>query len=172
MSKTKRPSMRKCAYKHCPHPSFVPRRSDQIFCSKRCAHLASDERTGRKNHQKRKVVQPELTPVEEAHGLLHGQMTELKIDKRTVGLRETAALSLAFHLNRDYLERRITALNRRACLHEGEHCGIRARQEITGMLCVLNALGYEAVGDWTRYDGEFKLVRAEDLVEKKEGGAK
>ena len=163
--------MRKCAYKHCPHPSFVPRRSDQIFCSKRCAHLASDERTGRKNHQKRKVVQPELTPVEEAYGLLHGQMAELKIEKGTVGLRETAALSLAFDWNREYFERRITALNRRACLHEGEHCGIRARQEITGMLCVLNALGYEAVGDWTRYDAEFELVPAKYLVEKK-GGAK
>lgn len=74
--------------------------------------------------------------------------------------------------NLEYFERRITALNRRACLHEGEHCGVRARQEITGMLCVLNALGYEAVGDWTRYDGEFELVPAEVLSAKKEGGAK
>ena len=74
--------------------------------------------------------------------------------------------------NKLYFEQRITALNRRACLHEGEHCGVRARQEITGMLCVLNALGYEAVGDWTRYDGEFELVPAEDLAAKKEGGAK
>lgn len=110
--------------------------------------------------------------VEEAHGLLHGRMAELKIEKGTVGLRETAALSLAFYWNRGYFERRISALNRSACLHEGEHCGIRARQEITGMLCVLNALGYEAVGNWNRYDGEFKLVRAADLAAEKEGGAK
>lgn len=74
--------------------------------------------------------------------------------------------------NLEYFERRITALNRRACLHEGEHCGVRARQEITGMLCVLNALGYEAVGDWTRYDGEFELVPAEVLSAKQNGGAK
>ena len=108
--------------------------------------------------------------VEEAHAALHKRAAELTIERGTAGLRETAALSLAFHTNREYFERRITALNRRACLHEGEHCGIRARQEITGMLCVLNALGYEAVGDWTRYDGEFELVLASELA--KEGGAK
>ena len=110
--------------------------------------------------------------VEEVHAALHKRAAELTIERGTAGLRETAALSLAFHTNREYFERRITALNRRACLHEGEHCGIRARQEITGMLCVLNALGYEAVGDWTRYDGEFELVLAADLAAKKEGGAK
>ena len=74
--------------------------------------------------------------------------------------------------NLEYFERRITALNRRACLHEGEHCGIRARQEITGMMCVLNALGFEAVGDWTRYDSEFDLVPAAEIAEQKKGGSK
>lgn len=80
-------------------------------------------------------------------------------------------LPTMFGKNLEYFERRITALNRRACLHEGEPCGIRARQEITGMLCVLNALGFEVVGDWSRYDGEFMIAPATEIAKQK-GGAK
>ena len=75
-----------------------------------------------------------------------------------------------FRDNLDYFERLLDARNRRANLHHGAACGSRARAEITGMLLVINALGFEAVGDWTRYDGEFELVLASELA--KEGGAK
>ena len=112
--------------------------------------------------------------VEKVHELLHKRMAELPTPPVNLRSEWRANIEMMrkFDENRDYFERRITALNRRACLHEGEHCGVRARQEITGMLCVLNALGYEAVGDWNRYDGEFELVPAEYLAAKKEGGAK
>ena len=55
-----------------------------------------------------------------------------------------------FFDNIEYFERRLDALNRRACFHRNEQCGIRARAEITGMLTVINALGFEAVGDWDK----------------------
>lgn len=57
-----------------------------------------------------------------------------------------------------YFEYRITFLNRRACLYPNEPCGKRARLEITGMLSVLNALGYEAKGDWNDYNSKFEIV--------------
>ena len=76
-------------------------------------------------------------------------------------------LPILFGKNLEYFERRITALNRRARLHEGEHCGISARNEITGMVCVLNALGFEVVGDWTRYDSEFMLAPATEIAKQK-----
>jgi len=63
--------------------------------------------------------------------------------------------------NKEYFETRLGMLNRRACLHRGASCAFRARSEISGMLSVLNALGYEARGDWDRYDSEFDLVPAE-----------
>ena len=57
-----------------------------------------------------------------------------------------------------YFELRITSLNHRACLYPNEPCGKRARQEITGILTVLNALGYEARGNWNDYNCRFQLV--------------
>ena len=77
-----------------------------------------------------------------------------------------------FFDNIEYFERRLDALNRRACFHRKEQCGIRARAEITGMLTVINALGFEAVGDWDKYlakaDVGFstKLVYDIDLLAK------
>ena len=79
-------------------------------------------------------------------------------------------LAEKFEDNRAYFEKRIEALNRRACLHKGERCAVRARAEITGMLTVLNALGFEAVGNWELYYGDFTLMPADWIAE--EGGAK
>ena len=71
-----------------------------------------------------------------------------------------------------YFEQRLTALNRRACLHKGAPCAVRARAEITGMLTVINELGYEADGDWDRYDSEIFLMPVKDFASKQKGGAK
>lgn len=79
-------------------------------------------------------------------------------------------LAEKFEDNRAYFEKRIEALNRRACLHKSEPCAVRARAEITGMLTVLNALGFEAVGNWKLYYRDFTLMPAEWIAE--EGGAK
>ena len=56
------------------------------------------------------------------------------------------------------METRISLLNRRACLHKDEPCGIRARNVITGMIDVINALGFEVVGDWSKYYEDFAIV--------------
>lgn len=79
-------------------------------------------------------------------------------------------LAEKFEDNRAYFEKRIEALNRRACLHKGKPCAVRARAEIHGMLTVLNALGFEAVGIWENYDENFTLMPADWIAE--EGGAK
>lgn len=65
-----------------------------------------------------------------------------------------------FRGNVDYLETRISLLNRRACLHKDEPCGKRARNVITGMVDVINALGFEVVGDWEDYRCNFAIVPA------------
>ena len=62
-----------------------------------------------------------------------------------------------------YFEFRITFLNRRACLYPNEPCGKRARQEITGILSVLNALGYEAYGNWEDFNCKFSLMPCCDV---------
>lgn len=67
-------------------------------------------------------------------------------------------LAGTFQTNVEYLETRISLLNRRACLHKDEPCGIRARNVITGMVDVINALGFEVVGDWADYNSDFAIV--------------
>jgi hypothetical protein len=71
---------------------------------------------------------------------------------------QRALLAATFQTHVEYLETRISLLNRRACLHEGEPCGIRARNVITGMIDVINALGFEVVGDWKDYASDFAIV--------------
>lgn len=73
---------------------------------------------------------------------------------------QRALLAASFQTHIDYLEMRISLLNRRACLHEDEPCGIRARNVITGMIDVINALGFEVVGDWKDYASDFAIVPA------------
>ena len=41
-----------------------------------------------------------------------------------------------------------------------EPCGKRARNVITGMVDVINALGFEVVGDWEDYRCNFAIVPA------------
>lgn len=74
------------------------------------------------------------------------------------------SLLKAFDKNTDYLELRINALHRRASLHKGEICGHRARAEITGMITVLNALGYEVKMDWDLWDAECKIISEKFIV--------
>ena len=69
-------------------------------------------------------------------------------------------LAGTFQTNVEYLETRISLLNRRACLHKDEPCGQRARNVITGMIDVINALGFEVVGDWSKYYEDFAIVPA------------
>ena len=74
------------------------------------------------------------------------------------------SLQAAFDKNMDYLEMRIDALHRRASLHRGEMCGHRARAEITGMITVLNAIGYEVKMDWDLWCAECKIISEEFIV--------
>lgn len=64
----------------------------------------------------------------------------------------------------EYFERRIDALHRRASLHKGEICGHRARAEITGMITVLNALGYEVKMNWDLWCAECEIIPVEDFA--------
>ena len=64
----------------------------------------------------------------------------------------------------EYFERRIDALHRRASLHKGEICGSRARAEITGIITVLNALGYEVKMNWDLWCAECEIVPAEAVA--------
>ena len=73
-------------------------------------------------------------------------------------------LCAAFYEHTEYFARRIDALHRRASLHKGAICGIRARAEITGMITVLNALGYEVKMNWDLWCAECEIVPAEDLA--------
>ena len=74
------------------------------------------------------------------------------------------SLQEAFDKNKDYIAMRIDALHRRASLHKAEICGHRARAEITGMITVLNALGYEVKMNWDLWCAECEFVRAEHLA--------
>ena len=65
----------------------------------------------------------------------------------------------------EYLAGRIAALNRRACLYRGAPCAIRARSEITGMVTVLSALGWEVDCTWDQYDSGVVLVPVEAVAE-------
>ena len=75
-----------------------------------------------------------------------------------LGQDQREELADTFQANVAYLETRISLLNRRACLHKDEPCGIRARNVITGMIDVINALGFEVVGDWSDYNCDFAIV--------------
>jgi hypothetical protein len=77
-----------------------------------------------------------------------------------LGQDQREELADTFQANVAYLETRISLLNRRACLHKDEPCGIRARNVITGMIDVINALGFEVVGDWANYYCDFAIVPA------------
>lgn len=68
----------------------------------------------------------------------------------------------------EYFERRIDALHRRASLHKGEICGSRARAEITGIITVLNALGYEVKMNWDLWCAECEIVPAEAVAKSME----
>lgn len=57
-----------------------------------------------------------------------------------------------------YIAGRVAALNRRAILYKGAPCAIRARAEITGMLTVLSALGWEVDCTWDQYDSDVTIV--------------
>lgn len=80
-------------------------------------------------------------------------------------LEERTHLGELFQDRVEYFEVRISLLNRRACLHEDEPCGKRARNVITGMVDVINALGFEVVGDWNAYDCHFRIVPASEVAE-------
>ena len=80
-------------------------------------------------------------------------------------IEEIKHLANAFQENLDYVQTRISLLNRRACLHKDEPCGQRARNVITGMVDVINALGFEVVGDWEDYDCHFQIVPAFEVAE-------
>ena len=71
----------------------------------------------------------------------------------------------AFQENLNYVQTRISLLNRRACLHKDEPCGQRARNVITGMVDVLNALGLEVVGEWDNYNCDFQIAPAFEVGE-------
>lgn len=71
----------------------------------------------------------------------------------------------------EYLAGRIAALNRRACLYKGKPCAIRARAEITGMVTVLSALGWEVDCSWDRYDSGVALIPVTAVAEMN-GGAR
>ena len=74
------------------------------------------------------------------------------------------SLQAAFDKNKEYFARRIDALHRRASLHKGAICGSRARAEITGMITVLNALGYEVKMNWDLWCAECVIIPAEDFA--------
>ena len=78
---------------------------------------------------------------------------------------EIKHLSNAFQENLVYVQTRISLLNRRACLHKAEPCGQRARNVITGMVDVLNALGLEVVGEWDNYACDFQIAPAFEVGE-------
>ena len=69
----------------------------------------------------------------------------------------------------EYLAGRIAALNRRACLYKGKPCAVRARSEITGMVTVLSALGWEVLCNWDRYKSDVLILPVE-VVAEEEGG--
>ena len=71
---------------------------------------------------------------------------------------QRALLADTFQTHVEYLETRISLLNRRACLYKDKPCGMRARNVITGMVDTINALGFEVVGDWADYNSDFALV--------------
>ena len=71
----------------------------------------------------------------------------------------------------EYLAGRIAALNRRACLYKGKPCAVRARAEITGMVTVLSALGWEVDCSWDQYDSGVVLIPVAAVAETN-GGAK
>ena len=71
---------------------------------------------------------------------------------------EHTKLGKLFQDHVEYLETRISLLNRRACLHKDEPCGQRARNVITGMVEVINVLGFEVMGNWGDYDCYFRIV--------------
>ena len=71
----------------------------------------------------------------------------------------------------EYLSGRIAALNRRACLYKGKPCAIRARAEITGMVTVLSALGWEVDCSWDQYDSGVALIPVKAVAEMN-GGAR
>ena len=74
------------------------------------------------------------------------------------------SLQEAFDKNKDYIAMRIDALHRRASLHKGEMCGHRARAEITGIITVLNALGYEVKMNWDLWCAECEIIPEEIIV--------
>ena len=71
----------------------------------------------------------------------------------------------------EYLAGRIAALNRRACLYKGKPCAIRARAEITGMVTVLSALGWEVDCTWDQYYSGVALIPVTAVAEMN-GGAR
>ena len=78
------------------------------------------------------------------------------------------SLQEAFDKNKGYFKMRIDALHRRASLHKGEICGHRARAEITGIITVLNALGYEVKMNWDLWCAECEIVPAEAVAKSME----
>ena len=69
----------------------------------------------------------------------------------------------------DYLTGRIAALNRRACLYKGAPCAIRARSEITGIVTVLSALGWEVECNWNQYDSDASILPVAVVAEENGG---
>ena len=74
------------------------------------------------------------------------------------------SLQAAFDKNKDYFARRIDAQHRRASLHKGAICGHRARAEITGIITVLNALGYEVKMNWDLWCAECEIIPVEEVA--------
>ena len=74
------------------------------------------------------------------------------------------SLQAAFDKNKEYFARRIDALHRRASLHKGAICGHRARAEITGIITVLNALGYEVKMNWDLWCAECEIIPVEEVA--------
>lgn len=92
-------------------------------------------------------------------------------DENIEGIIQKAYGRLGDYLKEEteYLAGRIAALNRRACLYKGKPCSVRARSEITGMVSVLSALGWEVECDWDWYNSEVFIVPVE-IVAEEEGG--
>ena len=74
------------------------------------------------------------------------------------------SLQTKFYQHLEYFERRIDALHRRASLHKGAICGSRARAEITGIITVLNALGYEVKMNWDLWCAECEIIPVEEVA--------
>ena len=74
------------------------------------------------------------------------------------------SLQTKFYQHLEYFERRIDALHRRASLHKGAICGSRARAEITGIITVLNALGYEVKMNWDLWCAECEIIPVEEVT--------